>query len=162
MAVAIKKLGFTNIKIYNGGIKDWGKSGFRLESKNSLPELNVQVITTEDFFEMLQKFEKRQCRDNEGKHALTILDLRNANHMSEESPLPRISTSCPIQTCKLDDLQSPKMRDKLPKTGPIITITETGNRDEFAIRYLAKYGFNTIQGLKFGMRGWLKQRYPTQ
>lgn len=62
----------------------------------------------------------------------------------------------------LDDLLSEEVRKMIPKVGEVITITETGNRDEYAIRYLSQFGYTNIKGLKFGMRGWLKQRYPTK
>ena len=153
-------MGFFEIKIYNGGIKDWQKSGYTLDSTSPLPEYSVDFIETESFYAELQKKDAVKCRDDNGKPLLTILDLRNANHITSEKTPPQIITSCPIQKLLLDDLLKDDLRINIPKSHDIITISETGNRDEFAIRYLAKFGFTNLKALKFGMRGWLKQRYP--
>lgn len=61
----------------------------------------------------------------------------------------------------LDDLLDESTRKTIPRTGLVVIVTETGNRDEFAIRYLSQFGYDNIVGLKFGMRDWIKQRYPT-
>lgn len=156
----MKELGFSEIKIYNGGIKDWQKSGYTLDSTSPLPEYSVNFVDTDLLHAEMQNMEAVKCRDNKGKVLLTILDFRNANHISSEKTPPQIITSCPVQKLLLDDLLKDDIRMNIPRSHDIITITETGNRDEFAIRYLAKFGFPNLKALKFGMRGWLKQRYP--
>ncbi|WDP88404.1 MAG: hypothetical protein HUN04_01035 [Desulfobacter sp.] len=50
--------------------------------------------------------------------------------------------------------------ESLPRFGMLVTITETGNRDSFAIRHLSRFGITNIAGLKFGMRDWIKKRFP--
>lgn len=162
MAVAVSKLGYTNIKVYNGGIKDWQKSGFPLESRQPLPEKEVNFIETESFFALLKEYDSQQCLDNEGHPLLTVLDFRNANHFEEVPPPPTFNTECQVHVYQLDDILRQEIREKLPQKGKLITVTETGNRDEFAIRFLSQYGFTSIKGLRFGMRGWLKLRYPTK
>ncbi len=96
------------------------------------------------------------CRDSAGNPVLAILDLRTENHLKTDRPVPTIETSCPIIVALLDDLQNPKVRNKIPKDCPVVTITETGNRDKFAIQYLSEFGHDNISGLLFGMRGWIK------
>lgn len=93
---------------------------------------------------------------------MTILDFRNGNHLSDGEVPPQIETRCPVQMYLLDDILQEETRSKIPHDGLVVTITETGNRDEFVIRYLSQYGFDSLKALKFGMRGWLKQRYPTR
>ncbi len=153
-------MGFSEIKIYNGGIKDWQKSGYALESTSPLPEYAVNFVDTDQLHAELKNMDTVKCRDDNGKPLLTILDFRDANHIPSEKTPPQIITSCPIQKLLLDDLLKDDIRTNIPRSNNIITITETGNRDEFAIRYLTKFGFPNLKALKFGMRGWLKQRYP--
>jgi len=54
------------------------------------------------------------------------------------------------------------MLNSVPRAGLVVTITETGNRDSFLIRYLYKFGNVNTKGLQFGMRGWLKADYPVE
>lgn len=92
---------------------------------------------------------------------LTILDFRNTNHLSDTVPPLKIDTHCPIRFYVLDDVLNEGVRNELPEEGMVITLTETGNRDEFVIRYLSQFGITHLKALKFGMRGWVKERYPT-
>jgi len=155
-------LGYTNIKIYNGGIKDWRKSGYPLERKAKLPETDMLVISTDSLYEALQQAEKSGCKNSDGSAIITIFDFRNSNHVKGESIPPQIDTQCPIYEFLLDDLLKGTVRNQIPKQGGVITLTETGNRDEFIIRYLSQFGYNNISILGFGMRGWIKNRYPTR
>jgi rhodanese-related sulfurtransferase len=165
-AVAVKANGFTNIKIYNGGIKDWKKSGLPIETIDTLPKINPVLITAEELLALLQAAKENDCRDSSNQPVVTLLDLRTENHLPPEagtSPMiAHIKTSCPKVLCLLDQLQLPEVRDKIPKTGLVVTVTETGNRDQFAIQYLSKYGYNNLQGLIFGIRGWIKEDYPIE
>lgn len=147
--------------IYNGGIKDWGKSGFAIETIESLPDIEYSVFTTVELHKMLQDHDIRACRDKDSNPLLTILDFRTANHLNPAAFPLQIKTTCPSEKFMLDDILLAETRDSIPRLHQTITITETGNRDEFIIRYLSKYGFTNITSLKYGMRGWLKQRYPT-
>lgn len=158
----MKTLGFSNIKIYNGGLKDWRKNGFPVESHEPLPDVQPDFIDTDSFYQRLKQYDKKKCQDNQGTHLMLILDLRNDNHLNTTSAPPVIDTTCPSKIFLLDDLLLPEVRKEIPKDVPVITLTETGNRDEFIIRYLSQYGYTNLKGLKSGMRGWIKQRYPTK
>ncbi len=165
-AVAVKANGFTNIKIYNGGIKDWKKSGLPIQTIDALPKIEHVMITGEELLALLQSAKGNECRDPSNQPLVTLLDLRTENHLPPEagtSPMiTHIKTSCPKVICLLDQLQLPEVRDKIPKAGLVVTITETGNRDQFAIQYLSKYGYNNLKGLIFGIRGWIKENYPIE
>jgi rhodanese-related sulfurtransferase len=80
--------------------------------------------------------------------------------LASKGTLPVIGEKCMIVSCLLDDLRNPEIRRKIPKDVPVITVTETGNRDTLAIQYLAQFGYRNIKGLLFGMRGWIKQNFP--
>jgi rhodanese-related sulfurtransferase len=98
--------------------------------------------------------------DASGKPTLTILDLRTERHLEPGQEFPSIKTSCRTLELLLDELQRPEIRDKVPKDGLVVTVTETGNRDIFAMKFMYKYGYTNIVGLNFGMRGWIKPGYP--
>lgn len=161
-AVAVKNFGFSNIRIYNGGIKDWQKSGLPLESIHPLPKINVEFIAADRLRQQLENARAKGCTDDHGDPFVTLLDFRNENHLNPHQPPPRILSSCRTRTLLLDDLQNPDIRAAIPKTGLVVTITETGNRDTYVARYLSQFGFTNIRGLQFGMRGWIKLDYPTE
>lgn len=128
--------------------------------------MDSKLITAEELLALLQSAKANDCRDPSNQPLVIILDLRTENHLSPEpgasTSIPRIKTSCPRVLSLLDQLQQPEVRNKIPKTGLVVTITETGNRDQFAIQYLSKYGYDNLKGLMFGMRAWIKEDYPIE
>lgn len=161
MAVAIKQHGYANIKLYNGGIKDWKKSGLPTQSIEPLPNYAAATISSEALHAIMQTNER--CLDADGKPLVTLLDLRTENSLGESAEdLQRIRTTCPVIPLLLDDLRSEAVRAKIPRDGLVVTISETGNRDEFAMRYLSQFGYTNLKGLEFGMRGWLKNKFAIQ
>jgi rhodanese-related sulfurtransferase len=165
-AVAVKANGFTHIKIYNGGIKDWKKAGLPIETIDALPKMKTRLITAEELLALLQSAKDNHCRDASNRPLVTLLDLRTENHLPPEpgasTSITHIKTSCPRIFSLLDRLQQSEIRKKIPKTGLVVTVTETGNRDRFAIQYLSENGYGNIKGLMFGMRGWIKEDYPIE
>ena len=131
-----------------------------------MPKLEPKLVTAEELLARLQSAEKNGCRDASNHPLVTLLDMRTENHLPPESDPPKhiihIKTSCPRVFCLLDQLQSREVRDKIPKNGLVVTVTETGNRDQFAIQYLSKYGYDNLMVLMFGMRGWIKEDYPVE
>lgn len=128
--------------------------------------MDLRLITAEELLALLQTAKDNGCRDPSNQPLVTLLDLRTENHLTPESgratSITHIRTSCPRVLCLLDQLQRPEVRDKIPKTGLVVTVTETGNRDQFAIQYLSKYGYDNLKGLMFGMRGWIKENFPIE
>jgi len=157
----VKSYGYTNIKIYNGGIKDWQKSGFTMDSIDPLPDYQCEFLDTKDVYTLMVEAEKNGCRSEHGGPAITLLDLRADLHNKKKSPF-QIKTTCPTVISLLDDLSREDVRTKIPKDSPVITVTETGNRDSIAMRFLSKYGYTNIVGLQYGMRGWIKFDYPVE
>ncbi|MGB3211182.1 MAG: hypothetical protein WBB19_10795 [Desulforhopalus sp.] len=160
-AVVVKNLGYSNIKIYNGGIRDWKKFGYPIESRKPLPQSKVSYISAKTLSSDLREFDKQACRDSKGNPLMTLLDFRISNHLVVDDSSLQIATKCPARKYLLDDILTEEVRAEIPKTGSVITITETGNRDEFIIRYLSQYGFTNIRALRFGVHGLLKQKYST-
>lgn len=97
---------------------------------------------------------------------VTLVDLRTEHYLDADAlkhaTITDIKTPCPTVFCLLDELQDLKTRNKIPTTGLVVTVTETGNRDTFAIQYLSKFGYTNLKGLMFGMRSWIKKAYPVK
>ena len=129
-----------------------------------MPKVEARLITAEELLALLESAKKNDCHDSSNHPQVTLLDLRTENHLPAEAgtmmTIPHIKTSCPRIFSLLDQLQLPEVRDKIPRTGLVVTVTETGNRDQFAIQYLSKYGYDNLKVLMFGMRGWIKEDYP--
>jgi len=160
VAVAIRGHGYTNIKIYNGGLKEWIAAGLPVETVDPLPAYDVGFITAKDLKLQVDLAEKSGCRRADDKPMFTLLDLRT-ERVAEglETPLV-IRTCCNTITGYLDDLMDERFRKQIPKDIPVYVVTETGNRDLYAVRYLSKFGYANVSGLQFGMRGWIKADYP--
>ena len=158
-AVAVKKLGFKNIKIYNGGLKDWKKAGHPTDSIDPLPDYEGEFITVAELLEKLNRAEETNCLDGD-KYAVTILDYRVNRAWGGIENTVDIVTSCRVVAFLFDDIQKEEIRKLIPRSGTAVLLSETGNRDKVAMQFLSKYGYTNIVGLKFGMRGWIKAGYP--
>jgi rhodanese-related sulfurtransferase len=77
------------------------------------------------------------------------------------SDLFQIKSSCYTLFCELDDfLYDPEIIKLIPRDRLVVTVCETGSRDKILMRYLSRYGYKNIMGLRFGMRGWTKNNFP--
>jgi rhodanese-related sulfurtransferase len=102
--------------------------------------------------------------DPKGNPLLTLLDFRviYAQYVKTGGDLFRIRTSCRTITAQLDDfIDNQQLIDSIPLNGKVVTISETGNRDDYLIRFMHAHGHDNLMGLRFGMRDWLKAAYPT-
>jgi 3-mercaptopyruvate sulfurtransferase SseA len=165
MAVAIKANGFTNIKIYNGGLKDWIKSGNTTESIDPLPETKVTFIAADQLMTSITEADEKDCIDKNGQPLLTLIDFRISRNLFVKKGADKyqIKTKCLTVTVLLDDfIDNNNLIRSIPEKGLTVSISETGNRDTFLIRYLSKSGKTDVQALKYGMRSWLKADYPVE
>ncbi len=165
MAVAVKKLGFTNIKIYNGGLKDWIKNGLEVKSIDPLPSVPVRFINNIELLKKMEENQQHGCPSVPGENILTIIDFRSSLQLAEKrgGDQYRIKTGCRTITAMLDDfLHNHELVNLVPRSGLVVTVSETGNRDQFLIRYLHSQGYDNVVGLRYGMRGWLKADYPVE
>ncbi len=160
MAVAIKQLGYENIKIYNGGLKDWKKSGFKVDRTEPLPDYTEKNLTAEELLEKIEKASFCDCSEKK-KPLLTLIDYR-IGRVKNDPSIKSIITNCKTIISNFDDFLKKEVRQNIPREGLVVLVCETGNRDRYAMRFLRKYGYTNIVGLKFGMRGWIKKGFPTQ
>ncbi len=160
MAVAIKELGYTNVKIYNGGLKDWKKSGFKINVIEALPDYKGRNIASEELLENIKKASVCDCRQK-NKPLLTLIDYR-VGRVNNDLKIRSIKTDCETIIGNFDDFLEKEARQKIPRKGLVVLICETGNRDKYMMRFLQKFGYTNVVGLKFGMRGWIKKGFPVQ
>ena len=109
--------------------------------------------------ERIKLSESSRCLDQDNQPMLTLIDYRTENFLKTDRPIPSIRTKCKLIRCLFDDLIDPTIRDKIPKEGLVIAISETGNRDWAVMRYLYRWGYTNVAGIEFGMRGWIMSGY---
>ena len=163
MAVAIKAMGYENISIYNGGLKDWLKSGLPVTAIDRLPDYKGMFISAEELRTKLSVAMSKKCQDDNGNPLVTLIDMRSSLQLKNRrgADLYQILTNCPIKSVLLDDfIDNTELIRSIPQKGLVVSITETGNRDIYMMRYLSKFGYTNVVGLQFGMRVWIKKDYP--
>ncbi len=127
---------------------------------DALPDYKGGWITADELLAKIRRAEFHGCLDDKGKPILTIVDYRTENILKPDNPPPSVKTNCKTMRTLLDDLGLPEIRDRIPREGLVVLISETGNRDSYAMRYLYKFGFTNVVGLRFGMRAWIKSNHP--
>ena len=126
-------MGYRNIKIYNGGLKDWKKNGYPIHAVEKLPEYDGKFISASELLTAIVQAEDNGCINVKKKPALTILDLRTENFIAAEKRPPAIRTNCQRIQCLLDDLIQADVRGKIPRNSRVVVVTETGNRDKASL-----------------------------
>jgi rhodanese-related sulfurtransferase len=165
MAVVIKKHGFQNIKIFNGGLTDWKRSGLPIASIDPLPTYDGPLLSPRELHAELLTADATLCRDAEGNPLLTLVDFRASRLLHNKIGGDRhtIRTNCPVIVAQLDDfIENYELINSLPKKKTVVCFSETGKRDSFFQRYLLLFGFTNIISLETGMRGWIKAGFPTE
>jgi rhodanese-related sulfurtransferase len=151
--------------LYNGGLKDWMKAGNDITTTAPLPIVDVNFMDVGTLQKLLAAADEQNCKDTDNLPLVTILDFRMSRALQVKMSADKyqIQTKCRTITAQLDDfIDNQDLIDSLPENGQIIAVSETGNRDRFLIRFLSLYNKTNIQGLKYGMRNWLKAGYPVE
>ena len=110
--------------------------------------------------EKINQSDAANCVNSNGDSLLTIVDYRTENFLNTDKPITSIKANCKTIRCVLDELIDPEVRGQIPQKGIVVLLSETGNRDAITMKYLSKYGYSNVMGLRFGMRGWIKSNYP--
>ena len=143
-------------------MKDWKKLGYNIEAADPLPEYQNEFIEAESLLEKIKQADSSNCVGHNNEPLLTIIDYRTEHFLKTNTPIESIKTKCKTIRLLLDDLKNPALRSRIPRKGPVVSVCETGNRDWAFARYLYKWGYTNIVGLRFGMRAWIKLDYPVE
>jgi len=141
------------------------KVGNEITATAPLPAVDVNFMDVDALQKLLAAADAQNCKDTDNLPLVTILDFRMSRALQVKMSADKyqIRTRCKTITAQLDDfIDNRELIDSLPENGQIIAVSETGNRDRFLIRFLSGYNKTNIQGLKYGMRNWLKSRYPVE
>jgi rhodanese-related sulfurtransferase len=144
---------------------DWIRSGGEVSSVEKLPEQEATFIEQETLFAIINEADKRNCVNELGSPLLTLLDFRSSlnNPVKIGNDHYSIKSTCRTIQVELDDfIDNQKLIDSIPQAGSVVTISETGNRDDYLIRFLNVHKHDNVVGLRFGIRGWMQKRYPVR
>jgi len=125
----------------------------------------VHFIDVDELRDLLSEADKQHCKGANGEPLLTILDFRMSWVLQQKMSADKlqIQSKCQTINAQLDEfIDNEKLINSLPNTGQIISVSETGNRDRFLIRFLSQFNKTNIRALKYGMRNWLKSGYPSE
>ena len=106
-AVAIKKLGFRNVRIYNGGLKDWKKSGNAISSLEPLPTYKGKFINADELLSRMKKAEAKLIEKN-AKQLQRFKDLKDA-HDNCILELKKLAPEIDLSQMKLEHFANSKM-----------------------------------------------------
>ena len=110
-------MGFRNIKIYNGGLKDWIKSRNKIDVIEALPEYQGKFMHADELLAKIKQEDSQNILDQNSKSGFTILDYRTENFLIKDKPILSIKTKCNMIKCLLDDLRNTEVRSQIPKEG---------------------------------------------
>ncbi len=127
------QLGYTNVKIYNGGLPDWIRRRFPVIRTVEYPKINILKIYPEQVYKKIND--------------VVILDIGG-------EALHRIGTfqQGDVAHIPIDDLD--EKYSVLPKDKKIIIVDVMGKQEEIAGRFLTMKGFKNLAVMAGGGRAW--------
>ena len=137
------ELGHINVYAFREGLPSWEKAGYPLESTNTLPDVEVKKISTEELSKLL---------DTED---VVLLDINleedankfHINHAKRKHlPLDKLNVSLA----------------QLPKNKKIAIMCLKGRRSETAARYLIGKGYMQVVVVEGGLQQWILEGRPVQ
>jgi len=154
-------MGFKNIKIYNGGIKDWKIRGLPLDSTEKIPDYPVNYIMPDELSKLITEADKTNCLDSEKKPILSFIDIRDY-HLDKFLIADKhtIKTTCKTHKFIIDDIRSAEKRAILPD-GKWIIFCETGGRGHYLSKFMYRLGKKDIYILKGGILNWQNKGFET-
>ena len=137
------ELGYENVYAFREGLPSWEKAGYPLESTNTLPEVEVKKISTEELSKLL---------DTEDVILLDINLEEDANkfHINHAKrkhiPLDNLNVNL----------------SQLPKNKKIAIMCLKGKRSETAARYLVGKGYMHVVVVEGGLQQWILEGRPVR
>jgi rhodanese-related sulfurtransferase len=132
-----KKLGYTNIMVYNEGIPAWIKAKYPLERKVKYPRAKLARLKPKKLNSMLS--------------SVVILDIRG----KELKGLGRIKDVIIMPMDNVEDEYS-----KIPKDKKVVIVDHAGKQTNICGKFLTLKGYKDVAVLDGGMLGWKRARLP--
>jgi rhodanese-related sulfurtransferase len=133
----VAKKGYTNIMTFQGGIPEWVKAGYALDTTKAMPKVEVASMSPGELKGVLGN--------------VIILDIRTPSLY--EMGAIKDSKKIPL------DLLSGKLNE-VPKGKKIVIVDHAGNQVLAAGRYLKNKGYEDVARLQGGLMAWVKEGFP--
>lgn len=132
-SLAVEK-GYNNVLIYRPGIIGWAKSGLQLESNVQYPEVEIELISSQDLAAAPQTFQ--------------IIDIRPKSHFKKGHIVG-------AKNIDLEDLH--ERYTELVGMERVLLVDHKGKLTLTAGRYLFSKGVKTVYRLDGGFNAWVKK-----
>ena len=136
-ARVVADLGYSNVKVYPGGVPAWVASGYGLEKSNPLPKVKISTVSTGELESLLG--------------SVVVLDIRSKSLYKAGS----IKDCLQVQLAMLTSQVA-----SIPKGKPIVVVDHAGKQVKTAAMYLKNEGFTDVRRMQGGMMAWLGQGLP--
>jgi len=129
------KLGYTNVKVYPGGLPDWIRRRYPVVRTVDYPKVKIPKMYPEKVYKQLGN--------------LVILDIGGPE-------LQKIGTfkQGHVFHIPLDDLED--KYEALPKDKKIVIVDVMGKQEDIAGRFLTMKGYTNLAEMAGGGRAWFK------
>ena len=134
-----KKLGYTNVMVYNEGLPAWAKKGYPLERQVKYPKIT------------LNKMKPKDVQAEMG--SIVLLDIRGKKHR-------KMGTIKGATGIVLDDLED--KYTTLPKDKKIVVMDHAGKQTSITAKFLHMKGYTNVAVMDGGMTGWLRDGLPAE
>ena len=135
------KAGYTNLKVFGGGIPDWKEKGYRLEgnkagaSKAEIKKLSAEALKT----------------SIDRKEDFILVDVREKNEFA--SGHLKGALNLPLSTLE-------NTYGQLPQDKRIVLYCNSGSRSNSAAELLVQHGYSKIENME-GFTDWVKKGFPS-
>ena len=134
-----KKMGYTNIMVYNEGLPAWAKKRYPLVSEVKYPKVDIERMKPEAINAQLAN--------------LALLDIRGKKHLK----LGKIKGAIHIL---LDDIEA--KYSSLPKDKKIVIFDHAGKQVLICGKFLHMKGYTNLALMDGGVTAWLRAKLPVE
>lgn len=132
-----KKLGYTNVIVYNEGLPAWAKKGYPLDKQIKYPKISITKLKPQDVQAQLD--------------SIVLLDIRGKKHR-------KMGTIDGTVNILLDDME--EKYTTLPKGKKIVVMDHAGKQTSITAKFLHMNGYTDVAVMNGGMSSWLRAGLP--
>lgn len=132
-------MGYKNIQVFSGGIPEWVKEGYPLDTEKALPKTDIPSLSAEQLNAVLQE--------------VLVLDLRPESLYE----MGAIKGSLKIPLASLSSRYQ-----EIPKGKKVVAVDHSGSQVLVAGRFLKSKGFEDVDRLQGGLLAWVNQGLPLE